>query len=219
VILLALTDIHSKIALLKSIAADIEAADAVLIAGDITHFGGSGELVTVLDEVKKYGRPVYGVCGNCDRPEAIIALAQSGAGIDRKAAVVGGMTVVGIGGSLPAPGGTPNEFSEADYKRFLGLEPFASLAPGSFILVSHQPPANTAVDKVWIGTHVGSSEIRSFIETKKPLLCITGHIHEALGLDTIGYTRIVNPGPLKSGNYAMIEIEGAKVKGIELKRG
>lgn len=218
-ILLALTDIHSKTALLKSIVADLEAADAVLLAGDITHFGGSSELAKVLDEVREFGRPVYGVCGNCDRPEAIVALAQSGAGIDRKAAVVGGVTIVGIGGSLPAPGGTPNEFSEADYKRFLQLDPFASLAPGSFILVSHQPPANTAVDKAWIGTHVGSREIRSFIEAKKPLLCITGHIHEARGVDTIGETRIVNPGPFKSGNYAIIELEGGRVKGIELKRG
>ncbi|HMD68157.1 MAG TPA: metallophosphoesterase family protein [Chitinivibrionales bacterium] len=217
-ILLALADIHSKTSSLKSISGDLATADAVLLAGDITHFGDAAELSAVLDEVKKSGRPVFAVAGNCDRPEAAATLAESECGIEGRAVSVGGVAIAGIGGSLPCPGTTPNEFSEADFGRLLSQGPFASLSSGSFIFVSHEPPLNTAVDKAWIMRHVGSREIRRFVETKKPLLCVTGHIHESRGVDTIGETRIVNPGAFKSGNYAVIEIENMKVKDISLKK-
>jgi uncharacterized protein len=218
VILLALADIHSKTSSLKSIAGDLARSDAVLLAGDITHFGGAPELSAVLDEVKDSGKPVYGVCGNCDRMEAVEALAKTECGIEGKVVSAGGVTIAGIGGSLPSPGATPNEFSEEDYARLLSREPFASLSPGTFVFVSHEPPLNTAVDKAWIMRHVGSREIRRFIETKKPFLCITGHIHESRSVDTVGETRIVNPGAFRNGNYAVIEIENMKVKDISLRK-
>lgn len=216
--ILALTDIHAKTASLKSIADDLAAADAVLAAGDITHFGGREAMLSILDEIKEYSPLLYAVPGNCDRPEAVAALAETGMGIEGKIADVNGIPVAGIGGSLPCPGTTPNEFGEADFKRILEQEPFASLEPGAFILVSHQPPFGTKVDRAWIGGHVGSREIRNFIETKKPLLCITGHIHESRGVDAIGETKIVNPGAFKSGHYAVIEMEGRRVMDISLKK-
>jgi len=36
------------------------------------------------------------------------------------------------------------------------------------------------------------------------VLC--GHIHESRGEDTIGASRIVNPGPVASGHYALVEV-------------
>jgi uncharacterized protein len=216
--ILALSDIHAKTASLKSIAEELASADAVLAAGDITHFGNREAMLSILDEIKKYSLPLHAVAGNCDRPEAAAALAETGRSIEGKIANVNGIPVAGIGGSLPCPGTTPNELGEADFKRILEQEPFASLEPGTFILVSHQPPFSTKVDRAWIGGHVGSREIRNFIEIKKPLLCITGHIHEARGIDAIGETRIVNPGAFKSGHYAVIEMEGRSVKGIDLRK-
>jgi len=66
--------------------------------------------------------------------------------------------------------------------------------------------------------HVGSREIRRFIEMGKPFLCITGHIHESRGVDEIGETRIVNPGAFKNGNYAVIEIDNMQVKDVSLRK-
>ncbi|MBS7654873.1 metallophosphoesterase, partial [Candidatus Bathyarchaeota archaeon] len=40
----------------------------------------------------------------------------------------------------------------------------------------------------------------------KPALTLCGHIHEAKGADKIGETLIVNPGPSKQGNYAIIDV-------------
>jgi Icc-related predicted phosphoesterase len=36
----------------------------------------------------------------------------------------------------------------------------------------------------------------------QPLICFTGHIHEARGIDAIGRTKLINPGPLREGGYA-----------------
>jgi len=217
--LLVLADIHAKTASLASIAEELAAADAVLAAGDITHFSGREAMLAVINEIKKYSPSFYAVAGNCDKPEAGAALAETVYGIDRKIASVKGIPVAGIGGSLPSPlGKTPNEFAEADFKRFLDQEPFASCEPGAFIFLSHQPPYATNVDKAWVGGHVGSREIRNFIEVKKPFLCVTGHIHESRGVDVIGDTTIVNPGAFKSGNYAVIEVEGGRVKNVVLKK-
>jgi uncharacterized protein len=215
--LLAISDIHGNTAALPSITDDLKACDAIILSGDITHFGGAEAMAAVLDELKKYSLPIYAVAGNCDQPLAATALAATPEGIERKKAEIGGLFIAGIGGSLPCPGSTPNEFGEADFKRVLEIEPFSSLDPGAFILVSHQPPCNTKADKAWIGAHVGSREIRKFIEIKKALVCVTGHIHESRCVDTLGDTRIVNPGAFKSGNYAVVEVDKNGVRDISLK--
>jgi Icc-related predicted phosphoesterase len=33
-------------------------------------------------------------------------------------------------------------------------------------------------------------------------VCFTGHIHEGVGIDTIGRCQVINPGPLREGRYA-----------------
>jgi Icc-related predicted phosphoesterase len=63
-------------------------------------------------------------------------------------------------------------------------------------------------DLAGIGRHVGSESVRAFIETVQPLLCFTGHIHEGRGMDSIGRTKVVNPGPLWTGNYAYARVSG-----------
>ena len=72
------------------------------------------------------------------------------------------------------------------------------------ILVAHCPPYQTAIDRIHSGLHVGSHSVRSFIETYQPDLCISGHIHEAPGEDTIGRTHLINPGMLAQGGYVTV---------------
>jgi hypothetical protein len=69
---------------------------------------------------------------------------------------------------------------------------------------------------------VGSPLIREFIEKWKPLLVLSGHIHESAAVDAIGPTRMVNPGSLAEGKYALAEISGGgkvpfEVSSLELK--
>ncbi len=63
----------------------------------------------------------------------------------------------------------------------------------------HGPPHGTALDLIHGGAHVGSREVRKFLETHRPLLSLHGHIHESPAVsgkfaDRIGPTICVNPG-------------------------
>jgi Icc-related predicted phosphoesterase len=46
------------------------------------------------------------------------------------------------------------------------------------VFVSHCPPKNTMLDAAQGEKHVGSLAIRNYIETRKPLLSLHGHVHE-----------------------------------------
>ncbi len=130
--------------------------------------------------------------------------------------LIDGVNFLGVGGSLPCPGMTPNEFSDGDFEGFLA-EAASDLRPDApVILVSHQPPRNTVTDLAGIGRHVGSISVRAFIETVQPLVCFTGHIHEGRGMDCIGRTKVVNPGPLWTGSYAYARVRG-KVAEVEIR--
>jgi len=71
---------------------------------------------------------------------------------------------------------------------------------------------NTALDIVGDGIHVGSTAVRKFIEKYQPHLCLTGHIHEAVGKDKIGSTIIVNSEMLSDGGYTEIVKKGESLE-------
>jgi Icc-related predicted phosphoesterase len=75
------------------------------------------------------------------------------------------------------------------------------------ILCSHAPPAGTACDRLGTGLHVGSSVIRAFVEKEQPDLVLSGHIHESRGVDEVGKSCVVNPGPAMNGHYAVVEVD------------
>jgi len=79
--------------------------------------------------------------------------------------------------------------------------------PANTIHLFHAPPYNTPLDQtapqgsfdfVTLPDHIGSSEIRRFIERAQPYLALCGHCHEAVVLGDyktdIGSTRCVNAG-------------------------
>ena len=53
-LLVALTDIHGKNENIDRIRVALAAADAVIISGDITHFGREKEAIKVLENIKRY---------------------------------------------------------------------------------------------------------------------------------------------------------------------
>ena len=48
-----------------------------------------------------------------------------------------------------------------------------------FILVSHAPPADSHLDLLLEGKHVGSQAVRQFLERRQPILSLHGHLHES----------------------------------------
>ena len=185
----------------------VKDSDLILICGDITHFGDDCAAADCIDPFRKRKTPVFAVSGNCDYPEVERFLARQDMDLEGKIRKSGFLSVTGLGASLPCPGLTPNERPETEFRqlceRIYDLRTdFAS----GFILVVHQPPHGTTCDRLVTGIHVGSHAVRDFIVRAAPVLCITGHIHEAAGIDRIGSTVVVNPGPFRAGRYALIDV-------------
>ncbi|MFQ5657005.1 MAG: metallophosphoesterase [Candidatus Methylomirabilales bacterium] len=201
-VIVALADIHDDLGRLSAISEDVSAADVVLLVGDLTNFGRQSAAARVVGAVRKYNDHVYAVPGNCDYPEVDAYLTREGINLHRGCTVIGGIAFLGVGGSLPCPAKTPNEFSEKDFEHFLAETAFSLSPDAPVILVSHQPPRDTVTDLARIGGHVGSQSVRAFISKVQPILCFTAHIHEGRGMDFIGRTKVVNPGPLWKGGYA-----------------
>jgi uncharacterized protein len=212
--IIALTDIHARTKALTTLAAPIRSADLVLLCGDITHFGHRKEMEDILHLVTDLNPSVFAVSGNCDYPDAEKLLFEKRLSLNGLTRTFQGFTFFGLSGSLPCPGKTPNEYEEEEYEAILDGLTFQTGEP--LLMVSHQPPCGTLNDQVSPGMHVGSKTIRNFIERKQPLICFTGHIHEGTGIDHIGITAIVNPGPAGNGSYVRVEITAGTIKNLEV---
>ncbi|NJD99386.1 YfcE family phosphodiesterase [Thermococcus sp. LS1] len=206
--LLAVTDIHGNSRMSKKLAETVqnEDFDALLIAGDLTHFTGAETAEKVLEPIMNLGKPIIAVHGNCDGRDVPGLLEKLGITVHNKRAELNGLGIIGIGGSNITPFNTVWELSEEEIRDILEQ----NYHDGDIIL-SHVPPYNTIADRVHSGIHVGSRALREFIEEKQPPLVVCGHIHEGRGIDRIGETLIVNPGPLFRGYYAVVDV-GEEVK-------
>ncbi len=213
--IIAITDLHGKKNILPSLAPELESADLLLLCGDNTHFGKKKEMEEIMLQLRGKIPAIYAVTGNCDYPEAEKYLVAEGISLNASVKKFGNYTLVGLSGSLPCPGRTPNEYSEEEYEAILGALSIPAGEP--LLMISHQPPYNTLNDAVSPGFHVGSKIIRTFIERYQPLVCFTGHIHEGRAVDHIGHTMVVNPGPAGTGNFTLATIEENEVKNIRLR--
>ncbi len=215
--LIAVTDIHGRGNKVKEFLEHIkdENFDLILIAGDLTHFRGREAAYNILKEFIAVGRPFYAVMGNCDGKDVLDLLEELKVSLHSKRVEFRNVGIIGIGGSNITPFSTIWELSENEIWEIL----VENYQDGDIVL-SHAPPRNTKVDKTFVGTHAGSKSLRKFIEEKQPPLVICGHIHEAMGIDEIGRTLIVNPGPLSRGHYAIIDFDEntKKVKDITLEK-
>ncbi len=204
----------------------IREADLVILTGDLTNFGARAEVKQVLDEVMRHNPHVLAQIGNIDHLEINDYLEQLDINLHGQSRIVGGrLCIVGVGGSNRTPFRTPTEFSEDELmtiasKAYLqGLE-YISLAQPVFghalpiLLVSHTPPANTRLDRLTSGRHVGSTAVRRLIEIHQPDLCICGHIHEGKGQDSIGRTTIINPGMLRQGGWIDIHLSQSTLHAV-----
>ena len=212
----ALADIHGHIATIRNIGEELSRADLVVLAGDLTRFGHAGVAAQVLDAVRTFNPRVLAVTGNCDHPDCEPYLETAGVALNCRRVVFEGVEFFGLSASLPCPFHTLNESTEEEFGARLDAMAQQHDAALPCVLVSHQPPFRTKADHAWIGGHVGSRSVRKFIEQSLPLLCFTGHIHEARSIDQLGPTQIVNPGPWAKGKYAIATIENGAAR-VELR--
>jgi len=185
----------------------IVSADHIIITGDITNYGSCLDAEVVLNRLLRINSSILGVAGNLDQHDVARYLDDNGISLHGRGRMVESLGIMGLGGSNYTPFNTPYEFSEQELSVFLASGYAQINDTENFILVSHAPPIQTKTDRLTNGNHVGSKAVRTFIEEKQPLLCVTGHIHESRGQDYIGRTLIINPGMMKDGGYIEIIYE------------
>jgi Icc-related predicted phosphoesterase len=211
-------DIHDDVASFARIP-ELGKSVGVIATGDLTMLGGVKKAEAVLGALRRSGKPILAQIGNMDKPEVDRWLTEQGVNlhtVTRELAPE--IAVFGVGASTLTPFGTPSEFPESAYEGWLracwreaGKYPYA-------VLVSHNPPRDTACDVIPGNAHVGSTAVRAFLEEAQPDVCLCGHIHEARAVDRVGRTLIVNPGPLAQGGYAILRREAtgltAELRGL-----
>jgi hypothetical protein len=213
--ILVISDIHGRLAKLDRIKTELAKADVVVVAGDITNFGGRDEAREILKPMLSLAKRLFAVPGNCDLPEVNELLKELRVSLHGRSSVVEEIGFFGVGGSNPTPFATPQEYTEEHLRELLESGYSAIKERSTKVLVTHSPPFGTKLDLTSSGMHAGSRAVKAFIKEKKPTLALCGHIHEARGVARVATTTVVNPGAFHMG-YALVELDEGKVE-IELK--
>lgn len=199
-------DIHNDTSQLKRICG-LREADGVLISGDLTNCGTKKDGEAVLAQIRNYNPHILAQIGNMDTKSVEDLLDSSKINTHRKITpLYDDVALVGLGYSNITPFHTPSEVAEEIFVTWLEkiekeLDTFSRI-----IFLSHTPPFRTKTDMITNGIHVGSTAVRNWIERIQPEICIVGHIHESVGTDQIGKTKIYNPGNLASGGFVRLQI-------------
>jgi uncharacterized protein len=215
--IIALPDLHGNIGKIPLLGPELSAADLILLVGDFTNGGSASDAERMIDLLRGFNPNLLAIPGNWDPPEVEDYLSRTGINLNRRHVILEGLAFIGMGAALPGPVPTPNEISEIDFERFFDKEASGLDATTPEILVCHQPPYNTLNDLAQGNLHVGSKAVRAFIERRQPLVCFSGHIHEGIGIDQIGETKVINPGPLGQGSYAYAEVSLQGLQLLEIK--
>ena len=211
--LLVISDGHGAVDNLSALSKFVQDVDLVLFAGDFAAFNQLETGLPFLKKLRSLHRNVYSVLGNCDPPSFIEELKAFDVNMQATTTHFEDFVLLGSGGASKFTGTTPNERTDEELVSDINLY-YEEKEDDNIILVTHNPPHGVRTDKVAPLVHVGSKLIREFIEEKKPILAISGHIHEAFGIDSIGQTLLLNPGALCDGRFAIVEIikENGKYK-------
>lgn len=209
--LLVLADIHGYLGHVSDIECVVDDCDAIVIAGDITDFGGGMQVRHVVSSLSIFAKPLFAVPGNCDLTGVENELQKEHISLHGRHAPLNSIQFIGVGGSLPT-GGVNAETGEATFRQLLQQGVSGLVSTDNLVLVTHQPAYGIQLDLRQSGQHAGSRAVREFIEKYQPILAISGHIHESCGVDQLGSTTLLNPGPFREGRYAIVQIDNGQVQ-------
>jgi Icc-related predicted phosphoesterase len=166
----------------------------------------------IIKEFKTLKKPILTVPGNVDPKNIVKILEEEKISIHGKGISIGEYGFYGYGGAL-TPFGTNIEPTEEELKTKL-KEAFDDIKNSKYkIQVTHTPPSGSRLDMIQSGLHVGSEAVRGAIETYKPIVAISSHIHEARGVDHLNNTFLMNSGRFPEGYFGLINIDNDSVNG------
>jgi uncharacterized protein len=200
--------VHGHVEAVADVVAALDDLDLLIVGGDITTAGTPDDAEQAIRSWLPLAPRLLALAGNMDSPEIDDRLAELGVALDGRGVSLGDIGVFGVSAAPISPLATPYELADDELERRIARGHAAVDGCRVTVFCPHAPPAGTVCDRLASGEHVGSAVVRGFVEHEQPDLVLCGHIHEARGTDTVGSSRIVNPGPVRAGHYAVVEIDG-----------
>ena len=189
---LLFSDVHGDIPQCDALVKKSRHVDMVLGAGDFGLFRkGVAKTIASLSRISKPTLLVHGNHENHDELANACATWKSARILHGTSIEIDGITFFGMGGATPVTPFVPwsVDVSEKEAGKMLAM------CPEKSILISHSPPFQ-CLDAINPKQHLGSKSIRKFIEEKKPLFVVCGHIHEEQNKkSSINGIPIINAGP------------------------
>lgn len=201
----AVSDIHGKHERLSRIQKNVaeHRPDVLVVAGDITQYGGHRPVVARLNEM---GVPVLAVRGNSDWPvvDRLLDAFPRTQSLHLKETRLGGVRFTGVSGTVPVPFRSRLRWIEGRV-----LDRMHGLVREHSVLVAHPPPWGT-LDEVLGRFHAGCVGLRDIVMRQQPRMLICGHIHERPGTARLGRTLVVNCNMGRGLAGVMIEWDGGR---------
>jgi len=188
--ILAFTDLHEDKEKIDQIIKKAKYVDILIDCGDFTWFGNKTR--EVITKIAKTEKPFFLIHGNHENPNEVQKISDEFDNvkfIHDKLITVGDIQIFGHGG-----GGFSYEDKKLEVvskKVKLNLDSSKKL-----IYINHAPPYGTKFDLMPAPYgHVGCASVTKVIIDLKPVIFLTGHIHEGEGKQQkIGETIALNPG-------------------------
>ena len=202
---LVITDLHENASAVDWInkLADENDVRAILFLGDVTDMGTCEDGRKILSQLKK---ETYLIPGNCDPEEISAENSDIINDVHGKAFEIDGLKFAALGGSNITIFGTPCELEEDEITSRLEV-----ISSKGMILMTHAPSYGI-LDKIPSGLSVGSKAIREIVRKYRPIVALSGHIHEDIGMIEEDGTLFINPGPARDGHAVLLETDGKAVK-------
>lgn len=187
----AASDLHGNTGLIKKLAekAKKEKADMVILAGDLTRFEDTEDILGPFAKLKK---PILLIPGNHESTATIDFMSEMykpyAKNLHERPFKKGDLGIFGLGGAdFGATAYSDKSFFEILSKAHKGIEDSKKT-----IMVTHMHPADS---KAEFSGFEGNKGIRKAIEKFHPDIVLSGHIHEAEGIEEkVGKTKIFNIG-------------------------
>jgi len=184
------TDVHGDSKIISTLIKKIKDAkpNLILCSGDLTNFGENLRKIILKFEALKI--PMLIIPGNHETNSELtqaLKKTKSLLNLHKKSYELNNYIFFGYG-----LGGF-----ESKNKDLESIIPQLkkTLKNKKLILMTHQPPYNTKLDYIKGIGHQGNKSIRKFINILKPILAISGHLHENENKkDKVYSTIIINPG-------------------------
>jgi hypothetical protein len=190
--ILAFVDLHSSLSSLRKLQEKAKKSkpDIILCAGDFTVF--QHHIGEIMKRLNKLGK-MYVIHGNHEIESKVRKLCKQYKNLEfvhKKIVKVDGYLLVSHGGGGFA-------MKDKDFEKFVKKNE-KKLKGQKIILMTHAPPYGTKLDYLdyMDDHHVGCKSYTDFIKKYKPIIAVSGHIHDTEGKkDVIKGTKLQNIGP------------------------